>query len=146
MSAALHVELPAEPGAAARSRRLTGRWLASLCGLDAPCDVGADLVLAVNEAVSNCIEHAYPGQSSGTVTLQADATHSGGPACAGLQVTVQVSDHGSWRAPPTDPGHRGRGLEMMRACADDVAVDRGPSGTTVTLHRALGRCPPGQAS
>lgn len=146
MSAELHVELPAEPGAAARSRRATGRWLASLCGLEAPCDAAADLVLAVNEAVSNCIEHAYRDGAPGTVILRAHTTHSGGPGCAGFRVTVQISDHGGWRAPPTDPGHRGRGLAMMRACAEDVVVDRGPSGTTVTLHRTLGRCPADRAS
>ncbi|MFP5023266.1 ATP-binding protein [Pseudonocardia phyllosphaerae] len=139
----LYVQLPAEPGAAGRSRRETGRWLAALCGVDTPCNTMSDLVLAVNEAVSNSIEHAYAGAPSdvpeGTVTLRGDVEQ--GPVCPRLRVRFEVTDTGCWRDPSGDPGYRGRGLSMIEACADDVDVERGPDGTTVVFHGTLGRCP-----
>ncbi|ANY07841.1 ATP-binding protein [Pseudonocardia sp. HH130630-07] len=134
MSSSLHVELPADPGAAGRSRREAGRWLASLCGVDRPCETVQDLVLAVNEAVSNSIEHAYPGAgAAGTVILRGDTD--------GPRVRLEVSDRGSWREPPADNGYRGRGLGMIEAVTEDVRVERGPEGTTVTFHGRLARCP-----
>lgn len=133
MSSSLHVELPADPGAAGRSRRVTGHWLASLCGVELPCETVQDLVLAVNEAVSNSVEHAYCDSGDGTVTVRGDTD--------GPRVRVEVSDRGSWQEPAADSGYRGRGLQMIEAVADDVRVDRGPGGTTVTFHKRLGRCP-----
>lgn len=133
MSPRLHVELPAEPGAAWRSRRETGHWLTSLCGTDQPCAVMQDLVLAVNEAVSNSIEHGYREDSCGTVVLNGTVE--------GIRVRMEVSDHGSWRAPPDDPGYRGRGLGMIEAVTEEARVEHGPDGTTVTFGGTLGRCP-----
>ncbi|MEU6699599.1 ATP-binding protein [Pseudonocardia sp. NPDC046786] len=138
MAAHLVLELTAEPRAARRARREVGRWLASLCGAEHACETASDLVLAVNEAVSNSVEHAYgddPLGADGTVTLRAEVQRPG------PRVRVQVSDHGCWRDPPEDNGHRGRGLLMITACAEDVSVRPGADGTTVTLHRTLGRCP-----
>lgn len=133
MPPTLHLELPAVPGAAGRSRRATGCWLAALCGAPAPCDTAQDLVLAVSEAVSNSVEHAYRGDASGVVVLDGDV--------AGRRVRLTVSDRGGWRDPPADSGFRGRGLEMIEAVAEDVTVDRGTGGSTVTFHGTLGRCP-----
>jgi hypothetical protein len=48
-------------------------------------------------------------------------------------VTVTVADDGSWRPIPEDPGHRGRGLAMMRACTARMRVDATGAGTRVTL-------------
>jgi anti-anti-sigma factor len=39
---------------------------------------------------------------------------------------VCVEDFGVWRPPPEDRGHRGRGLELIRALARDVEVGRAP--------------------
>ncbi|GAA4969265.1 hypothetical protein GCM10025792_10530 [Pseudonocardia tropica] len=95
-----------------------------------------DLVLAVNEAVSNSIEHAYGAAGSdgaATVLLRGEAE--------GLRVRMEVSDRGRWRDPPTDPGHRGRGIGMIEAVAEDVRVEPGPDGTTVSFRGRIGRCP-----
>ena len=129
----LHVELAADPGAAGRSRTETGRWLTSLCGAERPCEIAQDLVLAVNEAVSNSVEHAYDGVRSGVVVLHGDSD--------GRRVRLEVSDRGCWRAPPAENGYRGRGLGLIEAVAEDVSVRRGTDGTTVTFHGTLGRCP-----
>lgn len=136
MPPTLRVELPVEPASAGRSRRETGRWLTSLCGTDEQCPTVQDLVLAVNEAVSNCIEHAYGAAGSegpATVLLHGETD--------GRRVRMEVSDRGCWRDPPTDPGHRGRGIGMIEAVAEDVRVEPGPNGTTVTFRGRIGRCP-----
>lgn len=136
MPPTLRVELPVEPASAGRSRRETGRWLTSLCGTDEQCPTVQDLVLAVNEAVSNCIEHAYGAAGSegpATVLLHGETD--------GHRVRMKVSDRGCWRDPPTDPGHRGRGIGMIEAVAEDVRVEPGPDGTTVTFRGRIGRCP-----
>ena len=144
VSTLLDVELAAEPASAARSRRAITEWLESLCGLASLCDVGQDLVLAVNEAISNSCEHAYRGEP-GTVRLRARVRAVGEPApglgpCAHCEVWVEVSDHGRWREPPDDPGFRGRGLMMAEASVDGMGIERSANGTTVTMRRALG-CP-----
>lgn len=136
MPPTLRVELPVEPASAGRSRRETGRWLTSLCGTDEQCPTVQDLVLAVNEAVSNCIGHAYGAAGSegpATVLLHGETD--------GHRVRMEVSDRGCWRDPPTDPGHRGRGIGMIEAVAEDVRVEPGPDGTTVTFRGRIGRCP-----
>lgn len=144
MSTVLDVELAAEPASAARSRRAISRWLESLCGTTALCDVGQDLLLAVNEAISNSVEHAYRG-GPGTVRLRARLRVAGEPVpdrgrCVRSEVWVEISDHGRWRDPPADPGFRGRGLMMAEASVDHMQVERTSSGTTVTLLRSLA-CP-----
>ncbi len=88
-------------------------------------DLGSDIVLAMYEAVANCVEHAYQETSPGPVSVT--ATH------ADSTLTLTVSDAGVWRS-PTDRPLRGHGLGLLRAVADSVAVDHdGPRGTTVTL-------------
>ncbi|MDQ4116922.1 MAG: ATP-binding protein [Actinomycetota bacterium] len=148
MSSVLDVQFAAEPASAARSRRVMTEWLNSLCGLTALCDVGQDLLLAVNEAISNSVEHAYAG-GTGTVRLRARVRPSPtrepdpGP-CSRLEAWVEITDHGTWREPPSDPGFRGRGLRMAEASVDRLGIERSESGTTVTLRRSLG-CPAGDA-
>lgn len=148
MSTVLDVEFAAEPSSAAMSRRAITHWLESLCGVATICDVGQDLVLAVNEAISNSVEHAYNGVP-GTVRLQArvravDGMTPGAGPCARLEVLIEISDEGHWREPPEDPGFRGRGLMMAEASVDRLVIDRTDTGTTVTMRRALG-CPPREA-
>ena len=59
---------------------------------------------------------------------------------AGGAVELEVADTGRWRASPA-PGDRGRGLGMMRALMDDVAVRTDAAGTVVRMTRRLGRGP-----
>lgn len=91
-----------------------------------------DLVLAVNEAVSNSIEHGYgvgPGDpaASGTVHVRGELTDH--------HVTFTVRDRGVWRTPVDDPAStRGQGIRLMRACVDEISVDGTEDGTTVVLR------------
>ena len=117
------VEFPAQPGQLAVVRARLDAWLAAE-GLSE--DDRYDLLLAVNEAASNAVEHAYGPEERGVVHIEADARPDG-------SVRVVVTDHGGWRVPPPTLTARGRGLLLMRENVDEVLVDRTASGTTVTL-------------
>ncbi|HEX6340084.1 ATP-binding protein [Umezawaea sp.] len=110
----------------ARMRRSFDAWLTG-AGVDD--DVAYDLLLALNEAVSNSIEHAYPPGVDGTVLVKATLASDGA-------VCVVVSDDGRWRVPPAALSGRGRGLLLMRENVDQVVVDRTSAGTSVSLCRS----------
>lgn len=51
-------------------------------------------------------------------------------------LAVTVGDRGRWRQKVPAQHHqqmRGRGIPLMEALADEVAIDRTPQGTRVTL-------------
>jgi serine/threonine-protein kinase RsbW len=85
-----------------------------------------DIALAVDEAATNAIEHAYPGRQ-GTFTLFAACDRRSGA------MRVIVSDSGAWRPPPREPGLRGRGLKLMGSLSDLFELCHAPHGTTVML-------------
>ncbi len=96
-----------------------------------------DLVLAVNEAVSNSIEHGYgigPEDPSGEQTIALHATIVRA-ADGSRHATFTIRDHGVWQPVVDDPhSTRGQGLRLMRACVEHLAIDGTDSGTTVVLH------------
>jgi anti-sigma regulatory factor (Ser/Thr protein kinase) len=47
-----------------------------------------------------------------------------------------VSDTGTWRERSSSNGG-GRGIDLMHALMDDVAVESGERGTRVTMARSL---------
>jgi serine/threonine-protein kinase RsbW len=129
-SFALH--LPAEPVTAAEVRKLLRAWLE---GHRWPPDAVDDVVLAVHEAVANAIDHAYPAGHVGDVDVTANLLAEG----RRQRTRLVVRDGGRWRAPPVDPGYRGRGLQMVRSCMDLVNILPGTgtrSGTEVTMLSA----------
>src|SRR5436305_9295208 len=90
----LRMELPADPIAISVARKQVRRWLARLSWPAGQLD---DIVLAVSEAVSNAIEHAYLDQPPGVVEVRGGIeTTPGGQR----RVTVIVRDHGRWRLAP----------------------------------------------
>ncbi|WP_051581237.1 SpoIIE family protein phosphatase [Pseudonocardia acaciae] len=123
----LHVDMAADAVQLAPIRRRLRAWLAAA---SVPPDTAADVVTAASEACTNSIEHAYRGEAAGRVTLTASADDG-----SGLEVTV--ADTGTWKTPAADPGHRGRGITMMRALTDTVNIDRVPSGTSVRMTKNL---------
>ncbi len=87
-----------------------------------------DLEVAWSEACTNVIRHAYgPG----------DATFEVSAARDGDAVLLQIHDTGQWRPPRGQ--HGGRGIALMRELCDQVRVDRGSAGTTVTMRRGFGQ-------
>lgn len=116
----LVLSLAARPGELAPMRAALRRWLRA-------AGVGegraADVVLAVNEIATNAVEHAY-GLDPSTFEL---AVRMDGAA-----VVATVTDHGRWRQVPRMEG--GRGLMLARSLVDELHVETGDAGTTVTLR------------
>jgi serine/threonine-protein kinase RsbW len=102
------------------------RWTAAA---DLGVELAQDIVLAVNEAAANAIEHVYrtPRERPTTVVVFAGQVQPGG------MVYVVVSDHGRWQPPSIEDSIRGRGISMMKALADRFALHHDETGTTVLL-------------
>lgn len=96
-----------------------------------------DVLLAVNEALTNAAEFAYRGRQPGTMTLQVSYGRADGTLIA------EVSDNGTWRHvdPSAQPNTRGRGIPLMRALADSITISQLPNGTHVVLRFDEARAP-----
>jgi anti-sigma regulatory factor (Ser/Thr protein kinase) len=85
------------------------------------------VVLAVNEAAANAIEHGYH-DANGPVEVSGDMVDGA--------LRISILDHGNWRTGHPDPT-RGRGLPLMRTLMDDVAIERLDPGTRIVLSRKI---------
>jgi anti-anti-sigma factor len=119
---------PATPDRLGPIRRRFSAWLR---GFQAAEDDVVALELSAVEAVTNSIEHAFPGLP-GAVRVEARLDGDG-------TVCVVVSDDGRWKPPRVDPGFRGRGLIMMREFSDNLMLRTSERGTTVSISKALHR-------
>ncbi|WP_063051830.1 SpoIIE family protein phosphatase [Nocardia arthritidis] len=125
--APLRLDVPARADELAVLRRTLKGWLAAAA---VPHDLAADLVAATNEACSNSIEHAYRNNNdAGRVRMSA--------TCDIDTVVIVVTDTGSWKPRASDPGYRGRGIDMMRALTEELDIDHSESGTTVRMSVTL---------
>jgi len=115
----LELAYPAVPESARLIRAALERF-ADSARLDA--DKRFALEVAVGEAVTNAIEHAY-GIGDGRVFVR--ALESGGV------LTIEVRDGGRWRAPRNEG--RGRGVPIMRALSTTFSIDSSESGTVVRM-------------
>lgn len=118
---------PAEPRHLAEVRSTIRRWLD---GIDLAGDTEDDLVLAVNEAASNVVDHAYR-QKSASATLGLALWIEGETLC------IEITDRGAWRPVPTLSNNRGRGLTMIYQLVDSVLIHNGTDGTRVLLRHPL---------
>jgi anti-sigma regulatory factor (Ser/Thr protein kinase) len=114
------------PARAERLSEVRNRLSAWLRAAGVSHDRTGDIVLVVNEATTNCVEHAFIGRSAGTMCIEAFVVDG--------DVRVRVVDDGVWKTPSGDTRLRGRGLPMMDAISESVRVRRGPAGTTVNLN------------
>ncbi len=119
----LDLVVPALPWSLRDIRVAVRRWLSAV---GAEPRAAADLLVAVGEACTNAVEHAY-GPGGGTVRVHLELQLP--------DVLVTVRDTGRWR-PPRNEG-RGRGTLFMRNCSDDLRIDHGPTGTCVVIRRRL---------
>jgi PAS domain S-box-containing protein len=121
----LDIQITADARELATTRQAIGTWLSSRGVAD---DETAEIVVAVNEAVSNAVAHAYR-LNPGTIHVEArDEDQS---------VVFVIRDHGRWSHRATE--REGRGLQMMRVLMDDVEIESGSEGTAVFLRRRLRR-------
>lgn len=119
--------LAATVGALSELRHEVHAWALAV-GFDEA--TSEDVTLAVYEAMTNAVEHAYPPGRAGPLQLIA--------AVSGTSTAeVVITDQGVWRDPPHDPGRRGRGLQLIGLLAGHAAIRAGTHGTTVTLRWPL---------
>jgi len=135
---ALRLDLLAELDSVTAARRGLGEWLDQL---DAAPDDRDALQLAVTEAVTNAVEHAYPPRRPGPVRVDAALCDDGYLEC-------RITDHGEWKPPDPLLTHRGHGLMVAGHMVGHMTVSHPPraagdpagsSGTVVTLRHRLRR-------
>ena len=89
-----------------------------------------DLQVAVSEAVTNAVVHAYGEDSSGRVRIEA--------RIAGGELVVRVRDYGRGIGPRAGVATRGRGLVVIAAVANGLRVRRCETGgTEISMSFAL---------
>jgi serine/threonine-protein kinase RsbW len=115
-----------------------GRWLAAiraalrgwLAVFALSDDLEDDVVLAVNEAASNCIEHAYaPETLDGTVELTLWTEHG--------SICIEIVDHGEWCYRSSSATYRGRGILIMERLMTLATIHHDERGTRVLLHLSV---------
>lgn len=115
--------MPARPESLAGVRERVANWLASL---GTPKERVGDIILVVNEACSNSIEHAYAGGAAGAIRVSADVDSQ--------SISITVEDFGRWKTDTSKTDvSRGRGLALMRAMSSHVGLHTNTSGTRVSL-------------
>jgi anti-sigma regulatory factor (Ser/Thr protein kinase)/putative methionine-R-sulfoxide reductase with GAF domain len=124
----LDLVVPAVASSLRDIRAATKRWLTTI---DARPEDVMDVLLAVGEAASNVVEHAY-GPKGGLVHVRLELQRP--------HVVVTVRDDGSWRSPRGD--NRGRGTHIIQAVTDEFTTDRRSNGTEVVIRRRVGQAGP----
>ena len=118
--------LPAVPASVPRLRR---NLLEAISGRGFDEDA---VGLAVTEALTNAVRHAYPG-SQGPVTLSVQQSAD--------RLVVVVTDQGvgarSSNARRSSDRGTGMGLPLLHELCASVRIDPGNSGTTVTMAFAV---------
>ena len=92
-----------------------------LAELDVNPDRSEEIMLAVNEACTNVVMHAYP-DGDGDVSVRAEEADG--------QIVVDVLDTGAGMCPRVDSPGLGVGLPMIVMLADSVEIDRPDGGGT----------------
>jgi serine/threonine-protein kinase RsbW len=130
-----HRVWPARAGALTLIRGEVRRWLAPL---EVMPDAEADLVLAVNEAAANAIDHAYrTGDDTGDDTGDGRAVVEVFFWTEPGAVLLEVVDHGQWRPPGPHAAGGGRGIAIMHRLVEAVLIHHDARGTRVLLRHSL---------
>jgi serine/threonine-protein kinase RsbW len=118
----LKIELPSTPESVAAARHAVGAF-ATDRGVD-----DADIRLAVSEAVSNAVTHAFRDRDPGTVTVRCRAGEKG--------FSVVVADDGGGMRPNLDSPGLGLGIPLITKLANEVRFDSSERGTVVSMSFA----------
>jgi serine/threonine-protein kinase RsbW len=109
--------LPARPENVAVIRHVLGAFAEALL---LPDGLVEDLRLAVTEACTNVVRHAYPPGSPGPVEISIRPDED--------TVSVVVGDHGRGIGTSSDTSGPGLGLPLIAAIADAVELQPVPGG------------------
>lgn len=138
MRVALDMSLPADTRLLATTRKVLALYLD---GFGAPSEVVDDVILAMDEACSNVVQHAFPDGIGDNYRLRADLQPE--------QILIEVLDDGVGFDVMAKPSPRydgrlastGRGLEVMRRLMTSVEVES-PTATGGTRLRLVRKLPP----
>jgi anti-sigma regulatory factor (Ser/Thr protein kinase) len=84
-----------------------------------------DVKLAVSEAVSNAVTHAFRGREPGTITV--NATQEPG------RLRITVADNGIGMTPNLDSAGLGFGVSLIVKVANEVQFDSSANGTIILM-------------
>lgn len=117
----LELALPVERASVTSARHAAGDFAAR---------VGAerqDVELAVSEAVSNSVVHAFPHDTVGTITVRAELR--------GSALIVVVRDNGTGLRPDLRNKGFGLGLPLIACVSDEYRIEDRPEGGAVVTMR-----------
>ena len=118
---ALRISLPARQESLALLRHVVRGFRDAYAVAPARMD---DIVLAVSEAATNVVVHAY-AHRTGTITVVARVEDE--------RLQILVRDHGRGIVAPADTPKPGHGLALMRHVAISLEVVGSRAGTDVTM-------------
>src|ERR1700754_4520335 len=113
----VNLTLPARPENVSVIRHVLGAFAEAL---RLPDELVEDLRLAVTEACTNVVRHAYPPDQPGPVEISIQPLEQ--------NVSVIVSDHGRGIGTSSDTTGPGLGLPLIASIADDVELQPVPGG------------------
>jgi serine/threonine-protein kinase RsbW len=116
MSSDVRLTLPARPENVAVIRHVLGAFADAL---ELPADLVEDMRLAVTEACTNVVRHAYHEGEPGPIDVVIRPN--------GNQLELIVSDRGAGIGPSPDLAGPGLGLPLIAALADRVEIEHGPT-------------------
>jgi serine/threonine-protein kinase RsbW len=111
----IDLELPVSPTSVSQARRSAAEF-AERAGARRTTDVE----LAVSEAVTNCVVHAFPEGAGGRIRLQAEVQ--------GSRLAITVSDDGTGMRPNLNSRGLGIGIPLIGRLCDEYRVEDGPDG------------------
>ena len=118
----VRLTLPARPENVAVIRHVLGAFAEAL---DLPEDVVEDMRLAVTEACTNVVRHAYEGEL-GMIDIVVRPS--------GDRLELMVIDHGRGMGNSADTGGPGLGLPLIAALAESVRIEAGsPRGSRLAM-------------
>ena len=124
----LQKQLPVHRTSVAKLRSAAAKFAARRGATAPQCE---DIALAVSEAVSNAVLHAYPRSEHGTVGMRARAS-------SGV-IEIVVTDTGIGMPASEPVEHEGYGLAIIRELADQLEIESGdPAGVRVRMTFSIG--------
>jgi len=116
LSSDVRLNLPARPENIAVIRHVLGAFGEAL---HLPLDVVEDMRLAVTEACTNVVRHAYNGSDPGPLEIVIRPE--------GETIVIVVSDRGRGIGPSPDTAGPGLGLPLIATLADSLEIEHAPS-------------------
>lgn len=118
----MHRRLPASVAALPQLRSVVRSYAAATCGIDE--DESALIALAVTEAATNVVRHAYRGRP-GMIDVEAEVS--------GNELRVRIADGGVGMSRSSPNAGMGAGLRIMQGLAETRISSAPGQGTEVEL-------------